>query len=432
MPRLFNRRRDEVPLDAVSIMRPSKWGNPFVIGPDGDRDEVCDKYEAWLPTQPHLMADLHELTGKDLVCCCEPLRCHGRTLLRLANKRGRMGTKRLLLIDASNITHRAWHAFPPNLTTDDGEPVNALYGFTKIMLGVLDKLKPDYVCVVMDTDNRTGWRRRLDPDYKMSRGDHDDALVGQFRYIPVAIKALGLKADIRDGYEADDLIAAYCHRHKDDDLDILVVSGDKDFMQLLTQTNVRLFDDHKGKFFGPEDTLTKFFVKAEQVTMVQAIAGDKIDDVANLRGFGYKTAARFIGEHTSLKSLFRHLKALRKGDKEIKAKSKKQFKDKHAAILGARKRILLNHKLVCLAKDAPLRWSLKKLRYTSPDPDTFQAFLEKFQFRSLMGTVAENGVRVSLVKGKPKKTPSKPKAPPPQGSVWEAAKSLPTKKKRGR
>lgn len=344
-----------------------------------------------------------------------------------------MGTKRLLLIDASNITHRAWHAFPSTLTTDDGEPVNALYGFTKILMGVLDKLKPDYVCVVMDTDNRSGWRRKIDPDYKMSRGDHDDALVGQFRHIPSAIKALNLRADIRDGYEADDLIAAYCHRHKDDDLDILIVSGDKDFMQLLTQANVRLFDDMKSKTFGPDDTLTKFFVPAHQVTMVQAIAGDKIDDVVNLRGFGYKTAARFIGEHTTFKSLFRHLKELRRADKEIKAKSKKQFKAKHEAILGARKRILLNHKLVKLAKDAPLRWSLKKLRYEPPDPDTFRAFLEKFQFRSLMGTVSENGVRVSFVKGKPKKTvSSKPKAPPPQGSVWEAAKSLPTKKKRGR
>lgn len=72
--------------NTVSIMRPSKWGNPFVIGRDGGRAEVIKKHAAWLLTQPHLLAALHELKGKDLMCCCAPQACHGDTLLRLAER----------------------------------------------------------------------------------------------------------------------------------------------------------------------------------------------------------------------------------------------------------------------------------------------------------------------------------------------------------
>ena len=82
---LNSKRLDGVPPGAVYIGRPTMWGNPFVIGKDGSRDEVIAKYEAWLRANPKLMARLHELVGKDLVCWCAPSRCHGDVLVRLAN-----------------------------------------------------------------------------------------------------------------------------------------------------------------------------------------------------------------------------------------------------------------------------------------------------------------------------------------------------------
>jgi len=92
MPAVLNFKRHRIPTDAVYIGRgsflgkPSKWGNPFVLGQDGTRDEVCDQYEEWLRARPELMASLHELRGRDLVCFCAPYRCHGDLLLRLANQ----------------------------------------------------------------------------------------------------------------------------------------------------------------------------------------------------------------------------------------------------------------------------------------------------------------------------------------------------------
>lgn len=88
MPRVYNRKHKHPP-DAVNIMRPSKWGNPFVIGVHGDRKTVIRKYREWLPKQKHLMADLHELRGRDLLCCCDPLDCHGWILVELANREKR-------------------------------------------------------------------------------------------------------------------------------------------------------------------------------------------------------------------------------------------------------------------------------------------------------------------------------------------------------
>ena len=85
MPRVLNRKSARNPQNAVFIGRPSKWGNPFVIGRDGTREEVIAKYERWLADQPHLLRALDELRGKDLVCYCSPEACHGDVLLRLAN-----------------------------------------------------------------------------------------------------------------------------------------------------------------------------------------------------------------------------------------------------------------------------------------------------------------------------------------------------------
>jgi hypothetical protein len=86
MPRVLNKHAVGVPSGAVYIGRGSKWGNPFVIGRDGDRDEVCDKYALWILQQPDLMRCIGELEGRDLVCFCAPKRCHGDILLRWANR----------------------------------------------------------------------------------------------------------------------------------------------------------------------------------------------------------------------------------------------------------------------------------------------------------------------------------------------------------
>ena len=86
MPKVLNIYKDEVPDHAVYIGRPSKWGNPFVVGRDGDRDEVIGKYEAWLQTQPQLVGSIKtELRGRDLVCFCSPKSCHGDVILKIAN-----------------------------------------------------------------------------------------------------------------------------------------------------------------------------------------------------------------------------------------------------------------------------------------------------------------------------------------------------------
>lgn len=86
MPRVLNKYKDTIPDDAIWVMRPSKWSNPFVVGKDGNREEVVTYYAHWILEQPHLMASLHEIRGRDLVCCCAPLLCHADILLEIANE----------------------------------------------------------------------------------------------------------------------------------------------------------------------------------------------------------------------------------------------------------------------------------------------------------------------------------------------------------
>ena len=93
MPRIYNIHHGNYPSTAINIMRPSKWSNPFRIGVDGDRDTVCNKYEAWFEKQTHLIECLSELEGQDLLCCCHPKRCHGDYLIKRANG---ISTKRLM------------------------------------------------------------------------------------------------------------------------------------------------------------------------------------------------------------------------------------------------------------------------------------------------------------------------------------------------
>lgn len=330
--------------------------------------------------------------------------------------------KRLLLIDASNLFHRAFHAFPTTLTTASGETVNALFGFTKILMSVLARFEPEYAVVVLDTDTEIGWRRKLDPDYKCRRGGHSEELTPQFKHMMRAIKAMNLAHAKIEGYEADDLIGAYCHKFKGkSELEVIIVSGDKDFMQLFQLPNVCIFDDQRKNMLTEADSKKKFGVAPHQITMVQALAGDEIDDIPGVEGFGYATAAKFIGEHTSFKSLFAELKQIKKDDELIKAKTKKKFKNKHAAILKNKKRILLNFKLVTLDHTAPISHSLKGLQVSPPDPKKLTKFLKRFQFKSLMGGLDDSGVRVS-VESKRKRPARSRSTAKPSGSLFEIAK----------
>ncbi|MFN8924184.1 MAG: DNA polymerase I, partial [Rhodospirillales bacterium] len=176
----------------------------------------------------------------------------------------------LWLVDGSGFIFRAFHALPP-LSRPDGTPVNAVYGFTSMLMRLLADLKAEAVAVVFDAA-RENWRNAVYDLYKANRGETPPELIPQFPLIREAVDAFGLPSLEVEGYEADDLIAAYCRLAVEAGIPVTVVSSDKDLMQLV-RPGVRLWDPMKQKAIEAAEVVEKFGVLPEKVVDVQALAG---------------------------------------------------------------------------------------------------------------------------------------------------------------
>ena len=163
------------------------------------------------------------------------------------------------------------------MTRKDGTPVNAVYGFTNMVMKLVDDMAPDHVIVVLD-QARENFRNKIYPDYKANRGETPEELIPQFPLIREATVALNLPMAEHEGFEADDLIAAYARVGRDDDMDVIIVSSDKDLMQLV-RPGVTMLDPMKQKTIGHDEVIEKFGVTPDKVVDVQSLAGDSTDNV---------------------------------------------------------------------------------------------------------------------------------------------------------
>ena len=166
----------------------------------------------------------------------------------------------------------------------DGTPVNAVFGFTNMVMKLVDDLAPDHAIVVLDQARAT-FRNDIFPDYKANRGAPPDELIPQFPLIRDATRALNLPMAELEGFEADDLIAAYAKEGVAAGMDVIIVSSDKDLMQLI-RPGVTMLDPMKQKTIGPDEVVERFGVGPERVVDVQSLAGDSTDNVPGVPGSG--------------------------------------------------------------------------------------------------------------------------------------------------
>ena len=158
--------------------------------------------------------------------------------------------KKVCLVDGSGYIFRAFYALPP-MTNPAGLPVNAVYGFTNMFLKLTSQIKCDYSLVLFDA-KRKNFRNEIFPDYKGTRKEIPEDLIPQFELIHNAVSALNLNYLEMDGFEADDLIATYAAEALKKGYEVVIVSGDKDLMQLI-RPGVEFYDPMKDKFFTPAD-----------------------------------------------------------------------------------------------------------------------------------------------------------------------------------
>lgn len=277
----------------------------------------------------------------------------------------------LYLVDGSGFIFRAFHALPM-LTRPDGTPVNAVLGFSNMLLKLLADAKAEAVAVVFDS-KRLNFRNEFYPDYKAHRPEPPEELKPQFALIREATEAFCLPCLELEGYEADDLIATYARLAQEAGRQVTIVSSDKDLMQLV-RPGVGMFDPMKNKSIGPDEVFEKFGVPPEKVVDVQALAGDSVDNVPGVPGIGVKTAAQLITEYGDLEALLANAE-------KIKQPARRQ------KLIEFAEQARISRRLVLLDENVPPPKPLDELRVREPDHQRLIDFLRAQGFRSIVSRV---------------------------------------------
>ena len=271
------------------------------------------------------------------------------------------------LVDGSGFIFRAFHALPP-MSRADGTPTNAVFGFTNMLIKLIDDLKADHCAIIFDTARKT-FRNDIFDQYKANRPPAPEELIPQFSIIREAVKAFNVPCIEMDGFEADDLIASYTTLAVNDGAKVTIVSSDKDLMQLVGH-NVMMHDPMKNKYIGVSEVREKFGVNPEKVIDVQSLAGDSADNVPGVPGIGIKTAAQLITEYGDLDSLLARAT-------EITQPKRKEN------LINFSEMARISRDLVTLKTDVEVPQSLQSLAVANFDPNTVLEFLRAQGFKRL-------------------------------------------------
>jgi DNA polymerase-1 len=274
----------------------------------------------------------------------------------------------LLLIDASSSIFRAFYALPP-FSNSKGVPTNATLGFTTMLQKVLRETSPDYVVVAWDAPGKKR-RKQLSAEYKATRDATPEDLRAQFPHIRDMVAAHCLASMEYEGEEADDVIATLTRQARQQGVQVLIVSTDKDLMQLVDK-DVTLLDTMKDRRIGPAEVEERFGVGPERVLDLRALTGDSSDNIPGVRGVGEKTAAKLIDE-------FESLDALLENAEQIKAKGQRE------KIIAGREDALLSRELSRLRDDLPLELELEQVRFGAPDQARLGELFRELEFKRLL------------------------------------------------
>ena len=274
----------------------------------------------------------------------------------------------LYLLDGSSYIYRAYYGVR-DLATSGGMATNAVFGFTRMLLALLQDHRPDYFAVVLDPPREETFRRGLFPDYKIHRDAMPVDLVSQLPYIRKMLQALNIPALEVPGFEADDVIATLARRHAAEGVEVTVVTGDKDLLQIVCD-GVGLLDTMKEQRSGRQEVFDRFGVPPELVPDVLGLAGDVSDNIPGVPGIGEKTAAGLVQRFGSLEGVLRW-KDLVNGRKT------RENLTSHAD------QARLSKKLATVRYDVPLELALDELQRRSPDLAALIPLLRELEFAAL-------------------------------------------------
>ena len=252
----------------------------------------------------------------------------------------------LYLVDASLYVFRAWHSMPDEFQDADGWPTNAVHGFARFLLELLEKERPAHIAIAFDEALDSCFRNRLYPAYKANRDPAPDALRRQFTHCKALCAALGLSVLSHGEYEADDLIGSALHAARPDGFRGVIVSADKDLSQLLGEHDEQ-WDFARGQRWGMAGVKARHGVEARQIADYLALTGDAVDNIPGITGIGAKSAAVLLAHFDTLDALLERTEEVAflriRGATQMAQRLREQ-----------REHALLWRQLTTIALDAPL------------------------------------------------------------------------------
>ncbi|MBI2861488.1 MAG: DNA polymerase I, partial [Chloroflexi bacterium] len=287
----------------------------------------------------------------------------------------------LSLIDGNSLIHRAYHALPP-LTTSKGELTNAVYGFSTMLLKVLEELKPTMMAVAFDLAAPT-FRHKAFQAYKAQRQKTAEGLAAQFERTREVVRAFAFPIYEVEGFEADDVIGSLAHQADLHGIDTVIVTGDLDALQLVGP-RVRVLTTRRGitdtMLYDEQAVQERYGLSAVQIVDYKAIVGDVSDNIPGLPGIGEKTAARLLQQFDSLDNIYKNLALI---------------PQKIASTLEqGRQQAFLNRQLVTIVTDMDVTLDTEACRVGREDRRKLVALFRELEFKSLLARLSpEAGVK---------------------------------------
>ena len=293
--------------------------------------------------------------------------------------------KTLYLIDGHALAYRAYFALLSSgsrFKTIAGEPTAATFGFTNIMMSILEKEKPDYLAVAFDTGKT--FRHERYPEYKATREKMPDDLIPQIKRIREVVDAFNFPRLEIEGYEADDVLGSVARQAAEKGLGVKIITGDRDLLQLVTERIV--VNLAGGKFsdaadYYPEDVVKKMGVRPDQVVDLKALMGDTSDNIPGIKGVGQKTAEKLLAQYPTLDEIFAHLN-------EITGRAGK-------LLVEGKESAYLSYDLARIHTDLKIPLELERARTDNMDVNLVTNLFRELQFRTLttrLETLLNKGV----------------------------------------
>jgi DNA polymerase-1 len=279
--------------------------------------------------------------------------------------------KRLLLIDTFNFLHRAYHALPITLTDAEGNPTNAVYGVTSMLISVFNQIQPQYVVAAMDSEKPT-FRVEEFTGYKAHRKPMDNELATQIPRVIEVLDAFGVNQVKVNGYEADDIIGTFVERFSEE-VEIVIVSNDRDLWQLLRENVAIMIPKNGGavEWVGVNEAEKRLGFSSDLLVEYKALRGDPSDNIPGVYGVGDKTAKKLILQYGTVEEIYKHI-----GEITPESLQKKLANNAEEAVMSK--------KLAQIILDVPFEAALSECTYKQFNKNDVKEILEKYNFKSLI------------------------------------------------